>query len=520
MKKFSLLAAIILVFMLAGCGTEKEVEKVEKNGEKAEKLTLRMGTFFDFKYPTQEPLSLITDFLTGIDENFNAIPSLIKTWEVSDDAKEYTLHLEKSVTFHDGTAFNAEACKYSLEKLAGKFYAGYVNLLSSVEIVDDLTLKVKFDAPRLFFMEELCMIPALPVDSLDEEGNIKNYIGTGPYILDSYEENTEAKLVKNEKYWNGEKVSAVDIIRWIVIPDGDARIAALESGQIDIAGYSEMGRTIPASSVGIFENKEGYKVMREDKNAYSGVYSVTSNYLSEPMNDVNLRRAVAFSIDREALVKTVFFGEAAPTPFMMNPNFIGGSKKVEPFTADIEKAKRFLSDGGYVLEDDVLKKDGKEISLDFITLEGTEHMDFAVFVQSELKKIGIKVNIEALELNSYFQKMMNKEYDIAFNNSWFAPTVNIISYLGTEPADMSGGGLGFAVTNEVKKLAEEMIVATDKKAFQDIADKFWLAMYDACPSAPSYASSRAAIYNSKWTGFAYNRNIFKIDLSEVIKNDE
>lgn len=509
-KVFYMLAAIIMIFTLTGCESQKKDKEL---------LTLRMGVFFDFKYPTQEPLSLITDFLAGIDENYNATPGLITDWSMNNEATEYTLHLKENVSFHNGSAFNAETCKYSLEKLGAKYYANYTSMLDSIDIVNDTTLKVRFTSPHLFFMEELYKIPALPLDSVDEEGNIKEYIGTGPYILDSYEENIEAKLIKNESYWNLEKSSVVDVVKWIVIPDHDARMAALESGQVDVVGYSEMGRMIPAESVGLFEKKDGYKVIREDKNAYAGVYSVTSNYLSAPMDDVNLRRAIAFTIDRDLLVNTVFAGEAAPTPFMMNPDFIGGSKKVEPFTTDIEKAKQILTDNSYVLENNVLKKNGKEIVLNFITFEGTEYKDFAVFIQSELQKIGIKVNIEALELNLYFKKMMNLEYDIAFNNSWFAPTVSILTYLGTEAVDSSGGGLGFAVTKEIQTLANEMMAAKDKESFQTIADKFWLAMYDACPSAPVYAASRVAVYSNKWTGFTFDRNIFKIDLSKVAKNE-
>ncbi|MFA9465706.1 MAG: ABC transporter substrate-binding protein [Velocimicrobium sp.] len=513
-KIFSVLLSAIMVFALIGCNPQQE-------GSKDEPMTLKIGAYWDLKYGGQEPLSLITDFLTGIDKNYNATPALINDWDINEDATEYTLHIQKNVTFHDGSVFDAKVCKYDLEKLGAKFYATYAYMLKSIEIVDDNTLTVKFDAPHLFFMEELFKIPALPVDSLDNEGNITDYIGTGLYKLDSYEENVEATFIKNENYWNTEKNSDVDIVEYYVIADGDARMTALESGQVDVVGYSEMGRMIPASSVGQFETKNGYKVIREDKTAYAGVYSVTSNYLSAPMDDVNLRRAIAFAIDRDALVETVFFGEAFPAPYMMNPAFIGGSEKVEPFTVNIEKAKQILSDGDYVLENDVLTKDGKSIELDFITLAGTEFMDFGVFIQSELAKLGIKVNLESLDYSRYAEKMMNLEYDIAFNNSWFAPTVSILSYLGTEATDMSnGGGLGFAVTEEIQKLANEMMLATNKEDFQNIADKFWIAMYDACPSAPTYAASRAAVHSDKWTGFAYDRNIFKIDLSKVTKINE
>lgn len=520
MKKiFNVLLAALLIFALAACNTQQDSSQSAQSSETNEPLTLRMGAYWDFKYPTQEPLSLITDFLAGIDESYSATPSLIKEWDMSDDATQYTLYLEENVKFHDGSAFDSEACKYSLESLGAKYYATYTYMLESIEVVDENTLTVNFTAPHLFFMEELYKIPALSVGSVDEEGNITNYNGTGPYILDSYEENTQATLVKNDNYWNDAKISDVDVVEWIVIPDQDARMTALESGQVDVVGYSEMGRMIPASSVSIFEAKDGYSVIREDKNAYSGVYSVTANYLAAPMDDVNLRRAIAYAIDRDSLVETVFFGEDSPAPYMMNPTFIGGSEKVEPFTADIEKAEQILIDGGYVLENDVLTKDGNEIVLDFITLAGTEYMDFGVFIQSELKKIGIEVNVESLDMNIYFERMMSGEYDIAYNNSWFAPTVSIISYLGTEPVDVSGGGLGFAVTEEIQTLANEMLTTADKESFQEIADQFWLAMYDACPSVPVYAASKAAVYSDEWTGFAFDRNIFLIDLSGVTKSN-
>lgn len=542
-KALSLLLSVIMIFALAACNKEKdsaektdnittqntenssdhaqtdtESDKEEENKE--EELTLRMGTFFDFKYPTQEPLSLITDFLTGLDEGFNATPGLIKAWEMNKEATEYTLHLRENVSFHDGSPFNSEACKYSLEKLGPKFYTTYSSFLESIELIDEMSLKVKFKAPHLFFMEELYLVPALTVNSLDAEGNIQNYIGTGPYILDKYEENVEATLIKNKSYWDSERISDIDIVKWIVIPDGDARMVALESGQVDVVGYSEHSRMIPASSMGLFEKKDGYKAIRENKNAYTAVYSVSSNYVKAPMDDVNLRRAIAHAIDREALVGTVFFGEAVATPYMMNPNFIGGSKKVEALTYDLDRAKKILEEAGYKLENNVLTKDGNEIVLNFITLEDTEYKDFGVFVQAELQKLGIKVNVETLDLNLYFQKMMNSEYDIAFTNSWFAHTVNVIGYLGTMPTDTTGGGLGFAATEEIQRLGNEMLVATDKEEFQKLSDAFWFAMYDACPSAPVYVASKGGVYKDDWTGFSYDSNIFKIDLSKVTKKDE
>jgi ABC-type transport system substrate-binding protein len=225
-----------------------------------------------------------------------------------------------------------------------------------------------------------------------------------------------------------------------------------------------------------------------------------------------------YSIDREGMAETVYFGAANACGHMTNPSFIDGSDKVEAFTYDTKKATKVLEEAGYVLKDGVLKKDGTPIELEYVTTTSTEDKDIAVFVQSNLKEIGIKVNITALESQQAAERMKNGEYDLAKGAHWFAPTINALSFYGLEDKFNpmgSYGGLGFGVNSDIIAHGQSILTAKNAKQFREAVDNFWQANYDACPTIPAVTWYRTAIYNDNFTGFDFNNNYFVIDLSKV-----
>ncbi len=530
MKRFlSLIMAMVLVLGLSACGTGDAVDgdtstpagsvsdDNSNNSTEQEDVTLRLGAVNDFK-KYQEALTLISDPLVGLDDTYSATPWLIKDWTVNNDATEYTLYLQEDVTFSDGTPFNAEVCKYDLEILGALYYCSYVYSLDSIEVVDDYTLTVRFTTTTLSFVEQIFKICALPIDSVDENGNIVSFIGTGPYILSDYEENVEATLVRNEDYWYMERMPEVTEVKWFVIGDADACVMALESGQVDIIGYTESSRNLPYSSIASFEGRDGYQLTKEDAGAYTAVFSIGMNWTQGPLSDHALRQAMEYAVDREDLAETVFFGAALPSGYMMNPAFTDGSDLVEAFTYDVEKAKEILQEAGYVLEDDVLKKDGAPIELEYVTTTTTEDKDLAVFIKSDLQKIGITVNITALDSAQAAERMKSGDYDLAKGAYWFEPTVNALSFYGLEAEHNpmgSYGGLGYGINSEVAALGQAILTAKNSEELQKAADDFWTANYEACPTIPVVAGYRTAISNDNFTGFNYNYNYFVIDLSEV-----
>lgn len=525
-KVLAFFTALVLTVCLAACSSGQGAPAAESGPSSAaasgagDALVLRLGAESDFAM-SYEATTLYSDPLVGLDESANATPWLIEDWDINGDATEYTLHLREGVSFSDGTPFDAEACKYDIEAVGGMYYCAYLSILDSMEVVDEHTLLVTFTQPNIGFMQDLIKIVALPVGAVGESGFIESFVGTGPFVLQDYEENTEATLVRNEEYWDKGRLPAVTEVKWVVIPDADARVTALQSGQVDAIGVTEHGMSVPYSGLVSLEADAGFETLRLDAQAYTSVVSVGMNWTRGPLSDVNLRRALEYAIDRQALVDTIYYGWVDACGDMTNPAFVDGYAGAEPFAYDVDKAKEILEDSGYLLQDGVLAKDGDPVVLEYLSTTILEDTDLAVFVQAALAEIGITVNITSLDFAQVAGPMHSGEYDLTKGFYWLEPMVGALGMYGLEDDfnSMGGyyGGLGYGVTAEITQLGRDMLAATSEEEFRAASDAFWAANYEACPTIPLFTGTRAAAYGADWTGFAFNDNYLVIDLSAVAR---
>lgn len=530
-KVLSLILGLALVLSFAGCGggapasagpvsSGEGQPSASLPGAADESPALRLGAEADFK-ASFEATTLYSDPLVGLDESANAVPWLVADWDINDDATQYTLHLQEGVEFSDGTPFTAEVCRYDIEAVGAVYYCSYLAILKSMEVVDEHTLQVNFTQSNIGFMQDLMKIVALPVGSVSEAGTFVKFVGTGPYILQDYEENVEATLVRNENYWNKDRLPTVAEVKWVVIPGADARVMALESGQVDAIGVTEHGMSVPYSGLVSLESGGNFEIARQSAEAFTSVVSVGMNWTRAPLNDVNLRRALMYAIDRQALVDTIYYGWVDPCGDLTNPSFVDGYAGGEPFTYSPERALEILEEGGYVLEDDVLTKDGAPIELEYLTTTILEDTDLAVFIQAALGEIGITVNITSLDFAQVAEPMHSGDYDLTKGFYWLEPMVGALGMygLGADYNSMGGayGGLGYGVTPEITTLGEDMLAAGNAADFKAASDAFWAANYEACPTIPLFTGIRAMVYGAEWTGFTFNYNYLVIDLSSVTR---
>ena len=273
--------------------------------------------------------------------------------EISDDGLVYTIKLNEGIKFHDGTDFNAEAVKKSIERQlepnrnSDMPYASFVfgeeeagNGVETVEAVDDYTVKITMRAASAPFVKNLAMALASPIvapsaiEAATDGQAITNPVGTGPYKFVDWTKGASVTLVANEDYW-GEAPKTKNLV-FKIIAEGNTRLTSLINGECDIISSVD-----PASADQIVDN--GFELFSED--------GMTINYMAfntetGKCTDQEVRKAVAQAINVEEMVKSIY-GEYATVANSVMPTWMAPyAKDVKQTAYDPEAAKKTLADKG------------------------------------------------------------------------------------------------------------------------------------------------------------------------------
>ena len=334
--------------------------------------------------------------------------------EISDDGLVYTIKLNEGIKFHDGTDFNAEAVKKSIERQlepnrnSDMPYASFVfgeeeagNGVETVEAVDDYTVKITMRAASAPFVKNLAMALASPIvapsaiEAATDGQAITNPVGTGPYKFVDWTKGASVTLVANEDYW-GEAPKTKNLV-FKIIAEGNTRLTSLINGECDIISSVD-----PASADQIVDN--GFELFSED--------GMTINYMAfntetGKCTDQEVRKAVAQAINVEEMVKSIY-GEYATVANSVMPTWMA------PYTADVkqtsydpEAAKKTLADKGVT-------------SLTCITYTTARPYnqkggsDLARMIQGYLAEVGVDVSITEYDWTTYKTKVQTDPYDICF----------------------------------------------------------------------------------------------------------
>jgi peptide/nickel transport system substrate-binding protein len=320
-------------------------------------------------------------------------PGLAESWEISKvDPTLWTFHLRKNVTFHDGTPFNADAVMFAMDRLKkpdspyykAQLIAGIVSYLKNIDSyskVDDYTVQIKTKGPYSFFPYDLTNIAVPSPEAVKKYGEdyFNHPVGTGPFKFVSLKQGQEMVMEKNTKYWGN--IPKVDQVILRPVPDPSARLAALQSGQVNWAEIP------PPESVSQLKSS-GFQVLLND---YPHIWPLILNMKEGPWKDKRVRQAANYAIDREGLSKSLLNGVARPATQMLYPGHKWYNDKVAKYNYDPEKAKKLLAEAGYA--------NGFPTTF-VVPTSGSGNMwplPMNEFIQKNLKAVGIDVKIEALE---------------------------------------------------------------------------------------------------------------------------
>lgn len=328
------------------------------------------------------------DRLIHLSPDVEPIPGLATAWSFSDDGSYLELELREGVVFQDGEPFDAEAVKANIERgqtLEGSAVAGNLAVIDSVEVVDDLTVRFHLNGPAASLPNTLAGQPGMMISpaALDSPDLDLNPVGAGMYRATAYEPGVKLTLEAWDEYWDkdAQQLAGMEIS---IMPDFTARLNALRDDQLDTARL-EPAQASEAEAAGL-------QVLRQDS-IEIGMLSI--NRAKPPLDDVRVRQALNYAIDREAIVDGLFFGLGTPAVQVYPEGFLGHNPDIslDRYPYDPDRARELLEEAGV---GDGFSMEINVAALDFVVA-------YASAIQAQLGEIGIDVTVNPVELSQYGQ---------------------------------------------------------------------------------------------------------------------
>lgn len=363
----------------------------------------------------------VFDQLVGSDENSKPFPGLAKSWDIAPDGMSVTLYLREDVTFHDGTPFNAEAVRFTFDSIADPKLGSQaaVDLLgpyAGSDILGPFTIRVRYTRPYAasiasLAQNELSIVSPTAVQRLGDAGFAQAPVGTGPFRFASWERGRQVVLERNDAYnWappfmTHQGPSRVARVVHRFIPDAATRVAALERGEIDIADV------VPVLDMRRLNEDRRFKILVG--NATGMPLGLLLNTSRGPFQDVRVRQALAYSLDRPRMVQGMFFGLIEPAFGPISKTTPGYWPGVEAmYRPDRNRAIALLEEAGWRMGPGGIRvKDGQRLEALYF-VPPPMGQDVAVQLQAEARRVGIDLKVENITFARNNELVFANAYDM------------------------------------------------------------------------------------------------------------
>jgi peptide/nickel transport system substrate-binding protein len=340
-------------------------------------------------------------------------PGLATRWELSSNGMTYTFYLRKGVTFHDGTPFTAETVKYSFDRIVdpatkSESAVSQVGPYKETEIVDDFTAKVHLSKPFGPFLtgiaRSVVAIVSPPAAKKWGEQFDDHLVGTGPFIFKEWVRKDHVKLVRNPNYnwssgfYNHQGPAYLEEIVIKFISEASVRLGTLETGE------TNMINEVPPHGYARLSKDAAYLTYNPIQPG--APLSIAMNVTKAPLDDLKVRQALEYAVDKQAIVKTLFAGLYPLAYAPLTPNTLGywaGAK--DAYGYDQSKAVSLLKEAGWVDSDGdgIREKDGQPLKLWWPTFKWQRMNQMAEMVQAQLSEIGIDLTVDVVAFPSMYE---------------------------------------------------------------------------------------------------------------------
>lgn len=409
--RFSLVAA--LIFLLSGCGDKTVNEGNEnKNGETSGGKVIKFATLFPdmdsldvHKYTTTDvilPAQNICEPLLQYGEDKVLRPLLLEEIPTTEDGITYHFKLKKGVKFHDGTELTSKDVEYTFNRIfdpktqnlntwlcdmilgGPEMLDGKTDSLAGFKIIDDYTFTIELSMPYAPFLsvlscEQMMIYPQKACEEAGDMWGIETFVGTGPFELVDFVGKDYMHAKKNESYHG--KVPAIDEL-YIYNMDMNTSIMEYEAGNLDMVKV-ETKMVEPYKTNDFKDQLKKIDLM--------GIISLNLNVKMKPLDDLRVRRAISYAVDKESLVSSYLQGNGTPANSIIPPGIMAHPQGRPAGSYDPEKAKALLAEAGF--------PDG--IELETYVVEKAEMADIAVVLQEQLKASNINLKINLVDQATY-----------------------------------------------------------------------------------------------------------------------
>lgn len=431
MKQKLLLLILFFCSLTLGACQKENMPTSQKNSEK---LTLAWGEDFGdinpHRYnPDQFVIQdMVYEGLVRYGDNGKIEPALAKSWEISEDGKTYTFHLRKA-KFSDNSTFNAANVKRNFDTIFSKTNKGnhnwfdFTNQLNHYRVIDEHTFEITLKQAYSATLYDLSMIrpirfladAAFPKGDDTNKHNVKEPIGTGQWIVTDKKQNEYITFKRNDNYW-GKKPSLKEVtIR--IIPDAQTRALEFEAGNIDlIYGNGLIGLD---TFVQYAKNKDYVT----DVSQPMSTRLLLLNAKQPVFQDKQVRQAMNHAVNKQSIAENTFRGTETVANTIFSKSTPHSDAGLIPYDYDIEKAQKLLDQAGWTKgTDGIREKNGQKLQLKvpYISTKATDK-DLVEYFQGEWKKIGIDVQLTAMEEDSYWANAKTGQFDMMLTYSWGAP---------------------------------------------------------------------------------------------------
>lgn len=439
--------------------------------------------------------TLIYNSLVKKNEKFEYVGELAKDIKIGADNLTVTFDLPDNVKFHNGKPFTSADAKYTLDALfqangyKGASFFDTVNgqkeaHITSIEAPDAKTLIIKVRRPALVnqLLSNLVAIPIIPEGSVAEQKTAP--LGTGAFKFTSFDSaNNLVALEANPDYWEG--VPKIAKLNVKTVADANALQAELQSGRVDITVNPTNISSDTFASLG--QNPNLQVVQTNGSN----IRYIGFNVQEKPIDNVKLRQAIAYAIDREKIIKELLGGQArAANSILPEESWAYTAGTVYAF--DEAKARQLVQESGYK---------GEKISFK-IAAGNNAISQYAQVIQNSLKNAGINAEIETLELNTLFEQLRLGQYQMT-TSQWVGGNQDPIFlrdlFAGTEfPDKKSGGRNRSRYSNaEFDKIIQEAVDTVDKTKARELYVKAQEIASRDLPLLPLWYPSNMVVANKR-----------------------